>query len=102
MVCSRTLLRIYEKKSNPKKFKNKSFLATRVALSSQGFCFWGITPKPKIGILKKLVHLEASTKPHVHQKFDIFWTNIASTMACLNFKNGPKNGLRPLGVNLVN
>jgi hypothetical protein len=46
------------------------------------------------------VHLEASTKPHVHQKFEIFWTNIASTMACPNFKNGPKNGLGPLGVNI--
>jgi hypothetical protein len=45
------------------------------------------------------VHLEASTKPHVHQKFEIFWTNIASTMACPNFKNGSKIGLRPLGVN---
>jgi hypothetical protein len=44
------------------------------------------------------VRLEASTKPHVHQKFEIFWTNIASTMACPNFKNGPKNGLGPLGV----
>jgi hypothetical protein len=43
--------------------------------------------------------LEASTKPHVHQKFEIFWTNIASTMACPNFKNGQKNGLGPLGVN---
>jgi hypothetical protein len=41
---------------------------------------------------------ECSTKPHVHKKFEIFWTNIASTMAFLNFKNGPKNGLRPLGV----
>jgi hypothetical protein len=39
------------------------------------------------------VHLEASTKPHVHRKFENFWTNIASTMACPNFKNGPKNGL---------
>jgi hypothetical protein len=48
--------------------------------------------------LKKLVRLEASTKPHVHRKFEIFWTNIASTMACPNFKNGPKNGLGPLGV----
>jgi hypothetical protein len=47
------------------------------------------------------VHLKASTKPHVHQKFEIFWTNIASTMACPNFQNGPKNGLRPLGVNKV-
>jgi hypothetical protein len=45
------------------------------------------------------VHLEASTKPHVHRKFEIFWTNIASTMACPNFKNGPKNGLGPLGIN---
>jgi hypothetical protein len=44
------------------------------------------------------VHLEAITKPHVHQKFQIFWTNIAFTMACPNFKNGPKNGLGPLGV----
>jgi hypothetical protein len=44
------------------------------------------------------VHLEASTKPHVHQKFEIFWTNIASTIACPNFINGPKIGLRPLGV----
>jgi hypothetical protein len=47
------------------------------------------------------VHLEASTKPHVHQKIQIFWTNIAFTMACPNLKNGPKNGLGPLGVNLL-
>jgi hypothetical protein len=46
------------------------------------------------------VHPEASTKPHVHRKFEIFWTNIASTMACPNFKNGPKMGLGPLGVNI--
>jgi hypothetical protein len=46
------------------------------------------------------VGLEASTKPHVHQKFEIFWTNIASTMACPNSKNGPKNGLCSLGVNV--
>jgi hypothetical protein len=47
------------------------------------------------------VHLEASSKPHVHRKFEIFWTNIASTMACPNFKNGPKNGLRCLGVKVL-
>jgi hypothetical protein len=46
------------------------------------------------------VRLEASTKPHVHQKFEIFWSNIASTMACPNSKNGLKNGLCPLGVKL--
>jgi hypothetical protein len=62
-------------------------------------CFLGIAVLPKIRILLKVVRLEASTKPPVHQKFEIFWTNIASTMACLNFKIGPKNGLRPLGVN---
>jgi hypothetical protein len=44
------------------------------------------------------VRLEASTKPHVYQKFEIFWTNIASTMACPNFKNEQKNGLGPLGL----
>jgi hypothetical protein len=49
---------------------------------------------------KKLVHLEASTKPHVYQKFEIFLTNIASTMAYPNFKNGQKNGLGPLGVKI--
>ena len=34
------------------------------------------------------MHLEASTKPDVHHKFEIFWTNTASTMAS-----------SPLGVN---
>jgi hypothetical protein len=43
------------------------------------------------------VHLETSTKPHAHQNFEIFWTNITSTMTCPNFKNGPQNGLHPLG-----
>jgi hypothetical protein len=43
------------------------------------------------------VHLDASTKSHVHQKFENFWTNIAFTMACPNSKNGQKNGLCPLG-----
>jgi hypothetical protein len=62
-------------------------------------CFWGIIASPKIGILSKLVCLEVSTKSHIHKKFEIFWTNIASTMACPNFRNGPNNELRPLGVN---
>jgi hypothetical protein len=48
------------------------------------------------------VRLEGSTKPQDHRKYEIFWTNIASTMACPDFKNGPKNGLGPLGVNLEN
>jgi hypothetical protein len=47
------------------------------------------------------VSLEASTKPHVHQKFEIFWAKIASTMAYPNFKNGPKKGLGLLGVKSI-
>jgi hypothetical protein len=47
------------------------------------------------------VRLEASTKPHVYQKIEIFWTNIASIIAYPNFKNGPKKGLGPLGVNIM-
>jgi methyl coenzyme M reductase beta subunit len=47
------------------------------------------------------MHLEANTKPHIHQKFEIFWINIASTLACPNSKNGPKYGLRLLGVNPI-
>jgi hypothetical protein len=46
------------------------------------------------------VHLEPNIKPHVHQKFEIFWTNMASTMAYQNFKNGPQKGLRSLGVKI--
>jgi hypothetical protein len=34
-----------------KSSKIKSFLAARAARTSEGFCFWGITPKPKIRIL---------------------------------------------------
>jgi hypothetical protein len=47
------------------------------------------------------VHLEASTKPHFHKKFEIFWTNIASNRACPNFTNGLKNDLGLLGVNVI-
>jgi hypothetical protein len=44
------------------------------------------------------VRLEASTKPHVHQKFEIFWTNITSTIAYPNFKKALKMASSPLGV----
>jgi hypothetical protein len=36
------------------------------------------------------VHLEASTKPHVHRKVENFGTNITSTMACRTSKMGQK------------
>jgi hypothetical protein len=48
------------------------------------------------------VRFETSTKPHIHQKFEVFGTNIASTMNCPNFKNGPKTRLRRLGVKCPN
>jgi hypothetical protein len=35
------------------------------------------------------------------EKIEIFWTNIASTMAYPNFKNGPKIGLCHLGINNI-
>jgi hypothetical protein len=63
--------------------------------------FWGIIVSPEIGISYKLVIFEASTKSHVHQKSETFWINIASTMAYPNFKNGPKNGLCPLGIKII-
>jgi hypothetical protein len=65
-------------------------LVARAALRIKEFCFWGITPKSKIGILLKLVHLEASIRPHVHQKIEIFWENIASTMAYQTSKKPEK------------
>jgi hypothetical protein len=64
--------------------------------------FWDISIKPKIGIFKKLVPLEASTKPHVHKKIHEFLIDMAFTMAYLNFKKGLKMALDPLGVNYQN
>jgi hypothetical protein len=61
--------------------------------------FWDITTKPKIGILQKLVRLETSTKPHVHNLIHEFLINMAFTMACPNFKKGLKMVSGPLGVN---
>jgi hypothetical protein len=53
------------KKFQLKNLTIKSFLATRVEKRN---AFWDITTKSKIGILKKLVRLEVSTKPQVHKK----------------------------------
>jgi hypothetical protein len=40
------------KKIQPKKaIKKRVFLAARAAPRTKEFCFWGITPKSKIGIL---------------------------------------------------
>jgi hypothetical protein len=40
MICLRTLLRVYGKKSNPKKLKNKKFFGyLKAALMSKEFCF---------------------------------------------------------------
>jgi hypothetical protein len=41
MICLKTLLRIYGKKSNPKKFKNKKFLAAQSCPHDQKNVFLG-------------------------------------------------------------
>jgi hypothetical protein len=46
------------------------------------------------------VHLEASTKPHVHNLIHEFLINMAITMACPNFKKGLKMVFGPLGVRI--
>jgi hypothetical protein len=58
--------------------------------------FWDTSTKPKIGILYKLVRLEAITKPHVHNLIHELLINMAFTMAYLNFKKGLKMVSRPL------
>jgi hypothetical protein len=47
------------------------------------------------------VHLEVSTKPHVHKKIHEFLINMAFTIACPNFKKRPENGFGLLGVKNV-
>jgi hypothetical protein len=44
------------------------------------------------------VHLEASTKPPIHNLIHEFLINMAFTMACPNFKKGLKMAFGPLGV----
>jgi hypothetical protein len=39
--------------------------------------FWDRSTKPKIGILQKLMCLEASTKPHVHNLIHEYLINMA-------------------------
>jgi hypothetical protein len=46
------------------------------------------------------VHLEASTKPPIHNLYHEFLINMAFTMACPNFKKGLKMAFGPLGVRL--
>jgi hypothetical protein len=46
------------------------------------------------------VHLEASTKPPIHDLIHEFLINMVFTMACPNFKKGLKMTFAPLGVNL--
>jgi hypothetical protein len=44
------------------------------------------------------VHLEASTKPPIHNLIHEFLINMVFTMACPNFKKGLKMAFGPLGV----
>jgi hypothetical protein len=45
------------------------------------------------------VHLEASTKPPIHNLIHEFFINVVFTMACPNFKKGLKMAFGPLGAN---
>jgi hypothetical protein len=47
------------------------------------------------------VHLEANTKPFIHNLIHEFFINIVFTMACPNFKKSLKMAFGPLGVNLA-
>jgi hypothetical protein len=51
IIFLRTLLRIYEKKSNSKKLKNKKFFGCPSCPKFRRILFLGHIPKPKIGIL---------------------------------------------------
>ena len=44
------------------------------------------------------MHLEATTKPHIHNLIHEFWMYMAFTMACPNFKKGLRMIFGPLGV----
>jgi hypothetical protein len=72
MICLRTLLRIYEEKSNPKKLKYKKFFAAQSCPHDKNNLFLRHNSITRDWNLEKLVPLEASTKPHVHQKIEIF------------------------------
>jgi hypothetical protein len=51
MISLRTMLRISGNNPTQKSFLKNKKLAAQAALSLEGFCFWGIIPKPKIRIL---------------------------------------------------
>jgi hypothetical protein len=46
------------------------------------------------------MHLEASTKLHVHKKIHEFLIDMAFTMAYPNFKTSLKMAFGPLGINI--
>ena len=46
------------------------------------------------------MHLEASTKPPIHNLIHEVLINMAFTMTCPNFKKGLKMAFGPLGINV--
>jgi hypothetical protein len=61
-------LSIYEKIQSKKAKKQKVFWLPKAARMTKRMCFWGITASPKIGILEKLVRLEARPLNHMFIK----------------------------------
>ena len=58
--------------------------------------------KREYRILKKVVRPQVHTRPHVHQKVEIFGIDIASTMAYRNLRNEETSRIGPLQVNFKN
>jgi hypothetical protein len=63
--------------------------------------FRDITTKPKIGIPSKIVLLEASTKPHIHNKIHDILINMTLTMACPNFWKALELDFGFLRINII-
>jgi hypothetical protein len=92
----------YGKKLNPRRLKNNLIYGCSSYPNFKIILVLGHRSETRDWNLVKVVHLQAHTRPHVHQKVEIFGTSIASTMACQNFKNGETSGLGPLWVNYGN
>jgi hypothetical protein len=65
-------------------------LAAQAALSSQGFCFWGITPGLKIEFEKKIVSPLDTCIMYFYKKSQKFPIQIALYGTCPRFKKASK------------
>jgi hypothetical protein len=66
-------------------------LATQAALSSQGFCFWGITPRLKIEFEEKIVSPLDTCVMYLYKKSQKFIVQIALYGTSSKIKKSLKN-----------